>query len=114
MYEGLLLLAEAEFEKEMYNNPNQDFTSLRKKINKKYNLNPKNEIWFVDHYISYPAHRPVYLKGLMLADKIYNILRNQLGTEISSNPKTAKILIDNIFKYGGFMNDTLLNYNLKT
>ena len=97
----------------MYNNPNQDFTTLRKRISKKYNLNPKNEIWFVDHYISYPIRRPVYLKGLILADKIYNSLRNKLGSEISSSPKTAEILINKIFKYGGFMNDSLLHYNLK-
>ena len=112
-YAGLVMIAEAEFEKEMYNNPNQDFTTLRKRISKKYNLNPKNEIWFVDHYISYPIRRPVYLKGLILADKIYNSLRNKLGSEISSSPKTAEILINKIFKYGGFMNDSLLHYNLK-
>ena len=112
-YEGLVILAEADFEKEMYNNPNQDFYALRKEINKKYNLIPKNEKWFVEHYAIYPVRRPVYLKGFILAEKMYNALSEFLGTELNSNPKVAEIMQKNIFRYGALLNDRILNRNLK-
>jgi oligoendopeptidase F len=113
LYEGVAIIAEAEFEKEIYNNPNQDFKELRKKIVEKYNLLSKSDFWYVDHYVTNPVRRPVYLKGFILADKIYKAIRESIGTDLNSNPRIAEILHKNIFRYGGFMNDRILSKNLK-
>lgn len=106
------ICASAEFEKEIYKNPHQDYYMLKNKLNQKYNLNAGNADWLNNLFITHPARSIVYLKALTLADKIYDKLNGALGGELLNNPKTADFLTKAIFKYGRFMNDKRLNKKL--
>ena len=107
------ICVDAEFEKEIYENPHQDYSSLRSKLKEKYKLNSGAPQWYYDLLVPQPARSIVYLKALLLADKMYDAYTKALGTGLIENPKTAKFLTKNIFKYGSFMNDKKLNRKLK-
>ena len=107
------LIKKYEFEKEIYKNPHQDYKELFNKISINYsNEKSQRKDWFFYYYISHPAYVQNYLRGELLTEKIYNSAKKKLGTELSTNPNTAKFFINNIFKWGGLMNEKLLNFIL--
>lgn len=110
LYQRINLILKTEFEREIAKNPDQDFLELYKRISKKYlpELAPE-EYWFTPHLISLPSYQQNYILGFENADKIYSSLRNELGTEVSKNPKTADFLTKKIFRFGGLVNNKNLD-----
>ncbi len=103
-----------EFEKEIYDNPNQDFEKLINKIHKKYSdINSEKNAWYNGQYFTNPAYIQNYLRGEIYSDKIYSAARKKLGTELHKNPKTAKFLTNRVFNFGGLLNNKILDFTLK-
>lgn len=102
----------AEFEKEIYENPHQDYSSLKSRLNEKYKLNSGAPLWYYDLLVPQPARSIVYVKALLLADKMYDTFTRALGSGFIDNPQTAEFLKDNFLKYGKLMNDKKLNRKL--
>ena len=50
-------------EREMYENPNQEFREIAEKNNRKYCLN-NSDFWFVPHYIAKPCYYSNYFIGI--------------------------------------------------
>ena len=108
-----LLATSAQFEKELYKNPEQDLEELFNKIEKKYCGNNLGFSWFAPHFITTPAYIQNYVRAMILSDKIYNSTKTNLGTELSSNPKTAEFMKNRIFGLGKLVNDKTLDLLLK-
>ena len=91
-----------EFEKEFYNNPEQNPKELWKKLNKKY-LNRENILdneWAtIPHYLSHPAYYQNYFRANLMKVQIYEYLKSVLGN-ITENNKTAEFMDKKIFQYG--------------
>lgn len=92
------------FEKEMYENPNQDLKKLWHDLKVKYQYRDENEeldnSWaLIPHYLSHPAYYQNYFRAALIKAQIYNYIVEKLGN-ITENNKTAKFLIENIFQYG--------------
>ncbi len=96
-------------EREMYENPNQEFREIAEKNNRKYCLN-NSDFWFIPHYIAKPCYYSNYFIGAMCANQLYDSLHNKLGTELCNNKKTAKLLQSKLFGWGNFMNKKLFDY----
>ena len=108
------LIVKAEFESEIYKNPNQDFGKLYGKIYQKYTQdNQKENAWFVLHLLVSPGYIQNYIRGFVLERRIYDAAREKLGTELSQNPKTADFLTKRIFKFGKLIDEKLLSLTLK-
>ena len=92
------------FEKEMYNNPNQNLKKLWHNLNIKYRNRSENEVlnneWAtIPHYLSHPAYYQNYFRATLIKAQIYNYLKENFGN-ITENTKTSKILNDKLFRYG--------------
>lgn len=92
------------FEKELYNDPNQDLKLLWKKMKQKYlyrgeNTEINNEWATIPHYLSHPGYYQNYFRAGLLKAQIYRAMRNKLGN-ISENPESSKFLNEKLFKYG--------------
>lgn len=100
------------FEKEMYENPEQDLKKLWHDLKVKYQLRSENEEYdngwaSIPHYISHPAYYQNYFRATLIKAQIYNHLLDKLGN-ITENSKTAKFLDENLFKYGVSMEESEL------
>lgn len=97
------------FEKEMYENPNQDLKQLWHDIKVKYQMREEDETpdngWAcIPHYLSHPAYYQNYFRASLIKAQMYKFLGN-----LSENPQTAQILNDKLFKYGvGFEESELI------
>ena len=94
-----------EFEKGMYNNPNQDLKQLWKQVKQKYlfrsdNTEIDNSWATVPHYLSHPGYYQNYFRAALIKAQIYNTMREKLNGNISENNKTAEFLENNLFKIG--------------
>ena len=91
-----------EFEREFYNNPEQNPAELWKNLKCKY-LNrfeeADNEWASIPHYLSHPAYYQNYFRANLMKVQIYNYLKSVLGN-ITENTKTAEFLDKNLFSLG--------------
>lgn len=91
-----------DFEREIYNNPEQNPAELWQNLNKKY-LNrknkPDNEWATIPHYLSHPAYYQNYFRANLMKVQIYNYLKSVLGN-ITENPKSSEFMDKNIFACG--------------
>ncbi len=92
------------FEKQMYENPEQDLKKLWHKLKVKYQLRDKREEldngWaLIPHYLSHPAYYQNYFRATLIKAQIYNYLKSKLGN-ITENNKTAEFLNKNLFSLG--------------
>lgn len=93
-----------EFEKSMYENPDQNLPQLWHDLRVKYTgANEKEELnneWAtIPHYLSHPAYYQNYFRANLMKAQIYNHLQKELGN-ITENENTAKYLEKNLFRYG--------------
>ena len=109
---NIRILSETQLEKEIYENPYADYSELKANLNEKYYLNKAATSWYHDHFVKYPIRRPVYLKAIILAEKMYNKISRALGGNLLNNPETASFLTKKFFRYGRFMNDRRFNKTL--
>lgn len=92
------------FEKQMYENPEQDLDMLWHELRVKYvGANSEEELnseWAtIPHYLSHPAYYQNYFRAALIKAQMYNTMRADLG-EITQNAGTAKYLNERLFKYG--------------
>ena len=93
-----------EFEKSMYENPDQDLSKLWHDLRVKYtgankDEEPNNEWATIPHYLSHPAYYQNYFRANLMKAQMYNHLHKKLGN-ITENKNTAEYLNNNLFKYG--------------
>lgn len=93
-----------EFEKRMYENPQQNLPQLWHDLKCKYTGANKeeelnNEWATIPHYLSHPAYYQNYFRANLMKAQMYKFLKNKLGN-ITENNKTAEYLNNNLFKYG--------------
>ena len=96
------------FEKMMYENPNQDLKKLWHDLKVKYQFRSENEEpdngWAsIPHYLSHPAYYQNYFRATLIKAQIYNHLGN-----LTENTNTSTILDENLFKYGTSMEENEL------
>lgn len=98
------------FEKQMYENPEQDLKQLWHDLRIKYTganedeeLN--NEWATIPHYLSHPAYYQNYFRADLIKAQMYKSMRADLGN-ITENPKTAAYINDKLFKYGTSMEES--------
>lgn len=99
-----------EFEKELYNNPEQNPALLWQNLSKKYlgrDNTADNEWASIPHYLSHPAYYQNYFRANLMKAQIYNYLKSVLGN-ITENPNSAEYMNKNIFAYGASIEE----YNL--
>lgn len=92
------------FERGMYENPEQNLPELWKKMKQTYlfrgeNTEVNNEWATIPHYLSHPGYYQNYFRAALLKSQIYNAMTRELG-EISKNKNSAKFLNERLFKYG--------------
>lgn len=97
-------LLSINFEKEIYNNPNQDLGALWYKLENSLLKTNKPKIYdnawgSVPHYITHAGYYQNYLRGEVIANQIYEEAVKQNGL-LTQSKKTAKFFIDNIFQHG--------------
>ncbi|MCM1265572.1 MAG: M2 family metallopeptidase [Candidatus Gastranaerophilales bacterium] len=92
------------FEKSMYENPEQDLGQLWHNLKCKYTGANKdeevnNEWATIPHYLSHPAYYQNYFRADLMKAQMYNHLTKELGM-LTENKNTAEYLNNNLFKYG--------------
>lgn len=92
------------FEKQMYENPDQDLKQLWHDLRVKYlGANEDEEInneWAtIPHYLSHPAYYQNYFRADLIKAQMYKSMRKDLGN-ITENTQTAKYLDKKLFQYG--------------
>ena len=92
------------FEREMYNNPNQNLGKLWHEMKciytAKNNIEDINNEWAtIPHYLSHPAYYQNYFRATLIKAQMYKFLKNTLGM-LTKNNKTAEYLNSKLFKYG--------------
>ena len=100
------------FEKQMYENPEQDLKQLWHDLRVKYTganedeeLN--NEWATIPHYLSHPAYYQNYFRADLIKAQMYKTMRADLGN-ITENKETANYLNDKLFKYGTSLEESEL------
>lgn len=91
-----------DFERELYNNSEQNAAELWQKLSKKYlhrDCEPNNEWATIPHYLSHPAYYQNYFRANLMKVQIYNYLKSVLGN-ITENEQSAKFMDENIFSCG--------------
>lgn len=93
-----------EFEKRMYENPDQDLKQLWHDMRVKYmGANDSEELnneWAtIPHYLSHPAYYQNYFRADLMKAQMYSSLHSKLGN-LTENEETAEYLNNNLFKYG--------------
>lgn len=101
-----------DFEKSMYENPDQDLGKLWHDLKVKYTgANEKEEInneWAtIPHYLSHPAYYQNYFRANLIKAQMYKHLHNELGN-ITENKNTADYLNKNLFRFGTCMEENEL------
>lgn len=93
------------FEKELYENPDQDLAGLWWDLGEKYKQTPKPDDtslngWAeVIHFTGYPAYLQNYLLAEIVACQLFNTIEKENGSVIG-NPKTAEFLNKELFVRG--------------
>lgn len=92
------------FEKQMYEKPEQDLKKLWHKLKVKYQFRDKREEldngWAsIPHFLSHPAYYQNYFRATLIKAQIYNYLKSQLGN-ITENSNTAEFLNKKLFNLG--------------
>lgn len=100
----LQLAVDAQFEKELYKNPEQDFEKLYQRIEKEYYGKNLNSEWLVSHFITSPGYVQNYVRATILADKVYSSAREKIGNNLSETPETLKFLHKRVFGLGKLVN----------
>ena len=95
----------SQFEKQLYENPEQDIPKLWYDLVQKYmGYNPPEEMhneWAtVQMFLTHPAYTQNYMRAIVMSEQIYDSAREKLGGNLSDNKDTAKFFEDNIFQYG--------------
>lgn len=100
------------FEKQMYENPEQDLKQLWHDLRLKYTganedeeLN--NEWATIPHYLSHPAYYQNYFRADLIKAQMYKTMRADLGN-ITENKETANYLNGKLFKYGTSLEESEL------
>ena len=93
-----------EFEKRMYENPEQNLSQLWHDLKCKYTGANKeeelnNEWATIPHYLSHPAYYQNYFRADLMKAQMYKFLKKELGN-LTENNNTAKYLNEHLFKYG--------------
>jgi len=93
-----------DFEKQMYENPNQDLKELWHSLREKYSgANPdeeRNNEWAtIPHYLSHPAYYQNYFRANLMKAQMYKRMHKDLGN-LTENKNTAEYLNDKLFRYG--------------
>ena len=93
-----------DFEKAMFENPDQNLPQLWHNLKVKYtgannDEEPNNEWATIPHYITHPVYYLTYFKATLLMAQMYNLLHKELGN-ITENKETANYLNNNLFRYG--------------
>lgn len=104
-----LQLLRSSFEKEIYNNPNQNFGELWYKLENKFlKTNIPQEIdnaWSsIPHFITSPGYYQNYIRAQVIKDQIYETAYKELGP-LTQSKKTAEYFKEKIFKYGASLTD---------
>lgn len=100
------------FEKQMYENPEQDLKQLWHDLSVKYTGanedEPLNNAWAtIPHYLSHPAYYQNYFRADLIKAQMYKSMREDLGN-ITENKETANYLNDKLFKYGTSLEESEL------
>ncbi len=100
------------FEKQMYENPEQDLKQLWHELRKKYiganDCEDINNEWAtIPHYLSHPAYYQNYFRADLIKAQMYKFLKNKLGN-LTETVKTAGYLDEYLFRYGTSVEETEL------
>lgn len=92
------------FEKQMYENPDQNLPKLWHDLRVKYTGANKdeelnNEWATIPHYLSHPAYYQNYFRATLMKAQMYKSMKKDLGN-LTENKDTAKYLDEKLFKYG--------------
>jgi len=97
------------FEKKMYENPDQNLPKLWFDLNQKYNkiqtpdeLN--NEWATIPHFLSNPAYLQNYLRAQLMSAQIYKSVTDKLGPMTNTN-KTEHFLRTKMFRIGASLSE---------
>lgn len=99
-----------EFEKNLYQDPEQDLSGLWWDLNEKYMGIPKPDDtsladWAdVTDYISSPVYKPNYILAQVIAAQLHNILVSR-NDSIIGNENTAKFFNNELFKAGATLDE---------
>ena len=104
------------FEKQMYENPEQDLAKLWKDMKVKYQMRSEKEEldngWAtIPHFLSHPAYYQNYFRATLIKAQMYNKLVSELGC-LTENKKTAQYLKENLLKFGKSKEENELIENL--
>ena len=107
--EIMLNILRIEFEKSLYQNPNQDPKKLWHDLNIKYNCGSPNEplsnYWAtINHFNENPAYHTVYFLAELFKVQLYNVLTQKFGP-ITQNSDVRNYLKRHFFKYGSSLPD---------
>ena len=107
--EIMLNILRIEFEKSLYQNPNQDPEKLWHDLNVKYNCGSPNEplsnYWAtINHFNENPAYHTVYFLAELFKVQLYNVLTQKFGP-ITQNSDVRNYLKRHFFKYGSSLPD---------
>lgn len=102
-------MAIIDFERNMYENPDQDLKKLWKDMGVKYKGRSEkdeatNEWATIPHFLSHPAYYQNYFRASLIKAQLYDGLTKKLG-KLTENKDTAKYLDENVFQYGGSKTD---------
>lgn len=102
-------LLKLNFEKQLYENPNQDLAKLWDQLNVKYCLNNpqdmKGNTWATNPlFLTHPAYTSNYVNSEIMSAQIYEAAKQKLGL-LTENPKTAEFFNKNLFRYGSTLPD---------
>ena len=97
------------FEKEMYENPNQDLDKLWFNLGKKYcnkNIPEKttNEWANISHFLTHPGYLQNYLRAEIMAAQIYKSVTDKFGP-MTQNPQVANYFTTKMFKPGSILTE---------
>ena len=104
------------FEKQMYEKPEQDLKKLWHDMKVKYQMRSENEEldngWAtIPHFLSHPVYYQNYFRATLIKAQIYNKLVSELGN-LTENKNTAQYLREKLFKYGKSKEENELIENL--
>ena len=104
------------FEKQMYENPEQDLAKLWKEMKVKYQMRSEKEDadngWAtIPHFLSHPAYYQNYFRATIIKAQMYNYLVSKLGN-LTENTKTADILKNELLKFGKSFEENELIKNM--
>lgn len=103
-------MAIIDFERQMYENPDQDLKTLWHDMNVKYKGRseqdiPTNDWATVPHFLSHPAYYQNYFRASLIKAQLYEALTEKFGGKLTENKGTAEYLDNNLFCYGGSKTD---------